>query len=49
MPTKVFCYHVNDENKLMHICIDLMIGKRDMTRQGRWDGGQHRGLILVVR
>ena len=21
----------------------------DMARQGRWDGGQHRGLILVVR
>ena len=47
MPTKVYCYHVNDENKLMHICIDIMIGKRDMTRVGGM--GWHRGLILVVR
>ena len=38
MPTKVYCYHVNDENKLMHICIDLMIGKRDMTRVGGMGG-----------
>ena len=38
MPTKVYCYHVNDENKLMHICNDLMKGKRAMARVC-WVGG----------
>lgn len=38
MPTKVYCYHVNDENKLMHICNDLMKGERDMTRVYRVGG-----------
>ena len=37
MPTEVYCYHVNDENTLMHIC-DVLLGTT--TGQGCCRGKQ---------